>query len=368
VTDAPPVLALVAELDAARRLARALRQDEVEATILVGDTRAALRAIHRLDPAVILVQAGLVRGELFKILRDGGLPPVIVMGDVGQARELVSLVDAGALAAVELPAEAGLIGRVLRRGLALHKLCREASVLPAVPDALLAGLQGAETPTDDEGLAWQPVVRADDLGPFGYELSLRPSVPGAPPPLRAPSLQQVASELAAPTPPGAVFLRLAVAGAALQRLGGDEDPLAPDALRIVLQLPAAVESDRPGDLPAVGRRLHDAGYRIALLAPETGTDPLAHLLALRPELVKLAPESWRPAMDDAHRARVLRSLVEMARSLGARVVAEGVDTPAQADFAAEIGCALLQGRLLGVAAPARVWAGASLAHKRRRPR
>lgn len=47
----------------------------------------------------------------------------------------------------------------------------------------------------------------------------------------------------------------------------------------------------------------------------------------------------------------VRAVVELGAGLGMRVVAEGVETPAQADAARQLGCELAQGYLWGAAAP-----------------
>jgi EAL domain-containing protein (putative c-di-GMP-specific phosphodiesterase class I) len=49
--------------------------------------------------------------------------------------------------------------------------------------------------------------------------------------------------------------------------------------------------------------------------------------------------------DDAHSLAIVRSLIELARSLGLKVVAEGVETQAHLDALRARGCALGQGWL-----------------------
>jgi len=43
---------------------------------------------------------------------------------------------------------------------------------------------------------------------------------------------------------------------------------------------------------------------------------------------------------------LVQAIVQLARALGIRVVAEGVETPAQRDFLHRIGCGTLQGYLI----------------------
>ena len=56
-------------------------------------------------------------------------------------------------------------------------------------------------------------------------------------------------------------------------------------------------------------------------------------------------------VDDAKVQLIVRSIVSLARSLGLRVNAEGVETDEQLKLLQELGCDELQGFLLGRPAP-----------------
>ena len=55
---------------------------------------------------------------------------------------------------------------------------------------------------------------------------------------------------------------------------------------------------------------------------------------------------------DTDAAAITGAIVAMARSLGKTVIAEGVETAAQADFLRDAGCTLLQGFHYGAPMPA----------------
>ena len=47
--------------------------------------------------------------------------------------------------------------------------------------------------------------------------------------------------------------------------------------------------------------------------------------------------------DNIHSSAIVRSIIDIANNLGLKLIAEGVETKAQADFLARLGCHLIQG-------------------------
>ena len=60
----------------------------------------------------------------------------------------------------------------------------------------------------------------------------------------------------------------------------------------------------------------------------------------------------RKIIDDTDAAAIVRSLIVMAHNLGLQVIAEGVETQAQAEFLLGEGCEEAQGVLYGEPVPA----------------
>ena len=121
--------------------------------------------------------------------------------------------------------------------------------------------------------------------------------------------------------------------------------------RLVLEI---TETSRIPDFAAAAdviQRLRDRGIRIALDDFGTGYNTLAQLHLLPLDIVKLS--GAHTAVDgDLNRSEALcRSVVAIARSLGMTVIAEGVETAAQAGALARLGCSLGQGYLYGRSAP-----------------
>jgi diguanylate cyclase (GGDEF)-like protein len=99
-------------------------------------------------------------------------------------------------------------------------------------------------------------------------------------------------------------------------------------------------------------RLQRAGLRIALDDFGTGYSSLSYLHKLPIGVLKV-DRSFVMELSVRDSALALtRSIVALARALGMRVVAEGVETRQQADLLVELGCDELQGYLFSPALPA----------------
>jgi diguanylate cyclase (GGDEF)-like protein len=108
------------------------------------------------------------------------------------------------------------------------------------------------------------------------------------------------------------------------------------------------ESGIMADLTEAARllaQLRAAGCRVAIDDFGTGYSSLAYLKALPLDYLKI-DKRLSHDIAGAHRARVVvRGVIDMARSLGLAVVAEGVETEAQLDLLAKEGCQYFQGYL-----------------------
>ncbi|MCB1996223.1 MAG: EAL domain-containing protein [Burkholderiaceae bacterium] len=109
------------------------------------------------------------------------------------------------------------------------------------------------------------------------------------------------------------------------------------------------------DFEATAQRLaalRAAGVRISIDDFGIGFSNLSQLARLPVDELKidrsLIQEIGRSAKSEA----IIRATVGMARGMGFRTVAEGIETPAQRDFVAALGCDVLQGWLFGRPNPA----------------
>lgn len=93
------------------------------------------------------------------------------------------------------------------------------------------------------------------------------------------------------------------------------------------------------------QRLSAKGISIARDDFGTGYSSLSHLVQFPVSRLKIDGSFVSQLPDDMHHGAIVRAIIGMGRSLGLRVVAEGVETAAQRDWLVAEGCHELQGFL-----------------------
>ena len=84
----------------------------------------------------------------------------------------------------------------------------------------------------------------------------------------------------------------------------------------------------------------------------TGYSSLMYLKRLPANELKIDRGFVRDLEHDSDDAAIVSAIVALGQALDLRIVAEGVETGAQQDFLTKLGCASLQGYLLGHPMPA----------------
>jgi EAL domain-containing protein (putative c-di-GMP-specific phosphodiesterase class I)/DNA-binding NarL/FixJ family response regulator len=97
--------------------------------------------------------------------------------------------------------------------------------------------------------------------------------------------------------------------------------------------------------------LRDSGFRVAVDDVGAGYASLRHLLNLRPDVLKIDISLCRCIEADRARQLLAAALVSLGRELGARVVAEGIETSAELEVVRALGVDAAQGYYLGRPAP-----------------
>lgn len=98
-------------------------------------------------------------------------------------------------------------------------------------------------------------------------------------------------------------------------------------------------------LPEVVARYRDAGARIAIDDFGAGYSQLDRVLALQPDILKLDMRLFQQAARGGPSGEVVKALAQMAEKTGCWIIAEGVETEAELDFALECGARFVQGYL-----------------------
>lgn len=102
-----------------------------------------------------------------------------------------------------------------------------------------------------------------------------------------------------------------------------------------------------GDACALLEKLRDLGISLALDDFGTGYSSLSYLKMLPVQQLKIDRSFVEGIGRNSGDEAIIRTIMELARSLDFEVVAEGVETAEQANFLADLGCQQLQGHLHG---------------------
>ena len=112
-----------------------------------------------------------------------------------------------------------------------------------------------------------------------------------------------------------------------------------------LELTEGVAMTNPQAAIAVMADLHRRGIRLAIDDFGTGYSSLSYLKRFQVYKIKIDQSFVRDITEDPEDKAIVGAIISMARSLGIRTIAEGVETQAQLDYLQEEGCDEVQGYL-----------------------
>jgi len=375
MTERSPCV-LVAEDDPslARAIERALVHAGMEVAMAMhGHEAIELFCRREIDVVITdIVMPGMSGIELLRAVRTHDVDvPVIVMSATPDVESAAAAVEHGAMKYLVKPLHmpalvaAAVRAAKIRRLSALKREAMASVGLRPVPGDR-AGLESAfASAVEGLWIAYQPVLTREGKIE-AYEALMRTTDPVLPHPG---ALLDAAERLGALHELGrAVRARVAAdaAGAAddvllyvnlhpedlrdpaLLDAGAPLSRLAP---RVVLEITERASLDRIPDVVARVAALRRLGFRIAVDDLGAGYAGLSSFAHLEPEIVKLDMSLIRGVDGHRTRQRVIRSVVELCRDLGTRVVAEGVETPAERATVLELRCDLVQGYLFARPAP-----------------
>ncbi|PKN55837.1 MAG: hypothetical protein CVU56_19305 [Deltaproteobacteria bacterium HGW-Deltaproteobacteria-14] len=253
----------------------------------------------------------------------------------------------------------------------LGRFKRAAMVVARSEAAAAEDIELADTFTRALGTVWiayQPLVDAVTNEPRGYEALLRTTDPTHPHPgamLEAAERLGRLDELGrlvrhlSPVPfgPGSsdalLFVNLHPRDLMDPVLYETDTRLAAIASQVVLEITERAGLDDIIDVRGRVRDLRQLGYRIAIDDLGSGHSGLTSFAVLEPDFVKIDMSLVRDIDQSPIKRRLVRSMTDLCRDIGIRVVAEGIETLGERQALIDIGQRQVEDRspqLVGVGA------------------
>ena len=294
---------------------------------------------------------------------------ILMTGEQSLETAIKAVNEGGIFRFIRKPCEPREISRNLHDAVAYHRAHAPppASLAPP-PDPALAELQTRyDRAVDGLWMAMQPVVSAPLRNVYAYECLVRtrePSVPhgGAFVELaerlsQSQSLDRfirarVATMLRDSADDLMVLVNLHPSSLDDDDLFAPEAPLSAFAGRVVLEI---TERAALTDMKAVRDKvqsLRNLGYRIAVDDLGAGYAGLQSLVILTPEIVKIDMELVRNIDTSPTKATLVAAVITLCRQLGAKVIAEGIETDEEFRALQSMGCEFLQGYYFAKPGPA----------------
>lgn len=355
VDDSPQIVSM---------MRRALRRGGFEvATAGSGAEALAVAAHQQFDVAVVdyqmpppdghavLLELQRTQPDSVRILASGALDLSVTLGVVN---------DGAAMRVLAKPFDANALLRTVEEALASQRSLgrRLAGLVAADVERERRQLEDCLA-NDHVRLALQPIVSVADSTVFAFEGLLRSNhaVLDGPASVldvaeRVGELHAVGRVVAARAAdwlrslPGSTRLFVNLHPQELaepERLRAQLAPLEPFASRVVLEV---TERARAADVPdweATARSLTKLGFELAVDDLGAGYSSLSTLTALHPRFLKLDMSLVRGIDTDEDKQRLVGLLCGYAASNGGQVIAEGIETGAEARAVARAGAHLLQG-------------------------
>ena len=128
--------------------------------------------------------------------------------------------------------------------------------------------------------------------------------------------------------------------------------------RLRFELTESLLLDNVDESIAKMTELKTKGVTFALDDFGVGYSSLRYLQLLPLDQLKIDVSFVRDALTDTNDAAIIRTIVALGQTLGLGVIAEGVETKAQCDLLAKLGCHAFQGYLFGIPLPVEaLWFG-----------
>lgn len=134
----------------------------------------------------------------------------------------------------------------------------------------------------------------------------------------------------------------------LTGIRADDDPLAPFAERVVLEMTERAPIHELPQLRARAEALRGRGYRFAIDDLGGGYAGLTSLALMRPDFVKIDQVLVRGIECDPVKEKIVSTIVALCAQLGVQCIVEGVENHAERNALLSVGADLMQGFLFGL--------------------
>ncbi|HWO12365.1 MAG TPA: EAL domain-containing protein [Polyangiaceae bacterium] len=283
----------------------------------------------------------------------------IVMTGFGTVDTAIHAMKAGAYDYILKPFKVDVVLATIVQGLARRRKEADARYLPLAPARADRALKSSfRRAVDTLWLAFQPILTADGREVYGHEVLLRSDEPNFTDPiqvLEAAELLGSLDELGRVIRERAVeaFVQLPSDGLMFVNLHPKDltdpalflasEPLSSIANRVVLEITERSSLEKLDNVAARVAELRRMGFRIAVDDLGAGYAGLTTFAQLEPEIVKLDMSLVRDVHTNGTKRKVVRSMTQLAREIGAMVVAEGVENEDELDTVVNLGCDFVQG-------------------------
>ena len=341
-------------------------------TVAAPNAQAALNTIATHDFNVIvsdICMPGMDGIAFVRAVREtnADIPVIFLTGSpsLETAKEAIEL---GAFRYLVKPLNKAELETTVARALSSHRLAalkREASQLTApgqTRPAFEIGLRSRfEKALSTVWMAYQPIVRTVDGSVFGYEALMRSEEPSLSSPAAILDAAERLDELVAlgrlvrsrsilslqRGPENlSLFVNLHPAELLDDELLSPDTPMFAMAHRVFLEI---TERAAIRDVVQTRNRvdlLRRAGYRIAVDDLGAGYAGLTTFATLEPDIVKLDMALTQGSDRSPLKRRLIRAMCNVCDDMGILIVAEGIETAAERDTVAELGCDFVQGYFL----------------------
>jgi EAL domain-containing protein (putative c-di-GMP-specific phosphodiesterase class I) len=307
--------------------------------------------------------------EFLRAVREHDLDvPVILMTGRPDLESSVRAVEYGAFRYLAKPVDLGELEKTVHRAAQLHsmaRLKREALDLAGLERRRLGDRAGLEArfgmAMKMMWMAYQPVISMQSGTIYGYEALLRSYEPtlrearellgaaerlGRLPELGRSIRARVSGDAAGAPKDAKLLVNLGALELNDQELYRAESPLSLLAASVTLEITERASLDAVQDVRGHVRRLREMGFHIAVDDLGAGYAGLTTFSQLEPDMAKLDMSLVRDIDQLPRKQSVVRSMIGLCKELGTVVVAEGIETAAERDTLAELGCDLMQGFFL----------------------